>query len=246
MPVVKELIISVGLIATVMALATSAQKTGKPWQEWSKKEAESILNDSPWGQTQIETDTSEMFFRPQLDPGFNPSATNANRDRQGATNQATRVKYRIRFLSAKPIRQAVARLIKLEQANYNSTVEAYMNDFVDRQFDQWIAVAVTFEADDQRFSGEALQAFASSTAGSLKNSTYLERKDGKRLFLDLYQAPQADGLGAKFIFKRLVEGKPFLNNDSGEVRFVSELSNTLKLDMRFKVGKMMYDGKLEY
>ena len=39
-------------------IAGAAQKQSKPWTEWSKSEVEHIPNDSAWGQTQLETDTS--------------------------------------------------------------------------------------------------------------------------------------------------------------------------------------------
>jgi hypothetical protein len=244
----KRLCLSLALLATAITFTTNAQKNFKPWQEWSRNDAERILNDSPWGKTQVETDVSEMMFRPQAAPDARSGKSNADPERDsrgGATNQATTIKYRIRFLSAKPIRQAFARLIAFDQPAEDAKVKMYMNDFVERKFDQWIAVCVGFESRDQRFSGTALQAFASATTASLKNNTYLERKDGKRLYLHIYQAPSADGLGAKFIFERIVSERPFLNGDSGEVRFVSELGK-LKLDTRFKVSEMMYDGKLEY
>ncbi len=244
----KKLSLSILLLATVITNTSHGQKKPKPWQEWSRKEAETILNDSSWGKTQTETDISEMMFRPQAAPNPRTGASNADplRDeRGGATNQATEVKYRIRFLSAKPVRQAFARLIALDQPTEDPKVKVYMNDFVERKFDKWIAVTVGFESRDQRFSSKAIQAFASATTGSLKNNTYLERRDGKRLYLHVYQAPSADGLGAKFIFERIVDERPFLNSESGEVRFVSEIAS-VNLNMRFKVGEMLYDGKLEY
>jgi hypothetical protein len=244
----KKLSFSILFFATVVTYTSNAQRKSKPWQEWSRKDAETILNDSSWGKTQTETDTSEMMFRPQAAPNPRTGASNADplRDeRGGATNQATEVKYRIRFLSAKPIRQAFARMIALVQPTGDPKVKMYMNDFVERKFDRWIAVTVGFESRDQRFSSKAIQAFASATTGSLKNNTYLERKDGKRIYLHIYQAPSADGLGAKFIFERIVDERPFLNSESGEVRFVSEIAS-VNLNMRFKVGEMMYDGKLEY
>src|SRR5262245_13298179 len=79
----------------------------KPWTEWSKKDAEKILSDSPWSQTQVETDTSEMFYSPTSDPrapGVRTTGTSGNRQAQGATNQAVNVKYHIRFFSARPVR----------------------------------------------------------------------------------------------------------------------------------------------
>jgi hypothetical protein len=237
------------LVISAWPLVNGAQKKSKPWNEWSKKDAETILSDSGWGQTQVETDTSELFFRPQGAPNTltGPSNIDPTRDeRGGATNQATSVKYRISFLSAKPVRQAIARLMELEQSSSNSNVKAYMKDFVERRFDRWIAVTVTFESRDQRYLSQAAQSFNSAVSEVLKINTYLERKDGKRLFLHTYQAPGQDGLGAKFIFTRSIDGQRFLNSESGEVRFVSEVSKNIKLDRRFKVAEMIYEGQLEY
>ena len=61
-----------------------------------------------------------------------------------------------------------------------------------------------------------------------------------------YRAPIQDGLGAKFVFPRMVEGKPFIDANSGEIRFATELGKTVKISRRFKVTEMMYDGKLEF
>jgi hypothetical protein len=222
-------------MAGALAVGIGAQKKMKPWTEWSEKEAQKILDDSPWGQTQVETEHSEPFYSP------------ANRGTdQGAFNQATFLNLRIRFLSAKPIRQAFARVMELRQRAPNPQLLESLRAFVDRQFDDWIVVAVNYDSKDRRLSGPALQAFNSANVGLLKNQTYLEIKGGKRLFLEDYKAPIEDGLGAKFIFPRLVEGKPFITPESGEVRFYSEVPKLTKLNMRFKLSEMMYEGQLEY
>ena len=232
------------LILCSLGGLVSAQKKMKPWTEWSKKDAEKILNDSPWGQTQIATDTSEMTYRPTV------TATTADRsvsDRteRGAVNQEVFVKYRIRFLSARPIRQAFARVIEIEQKQADSKLLEQLRSFVDRSFEEYIVVAVAFESSDQRFSGPVMQEINSAVASTLKNSTYLERKDGKRLFLMDYRAPISDGMGAKFVFPRMVDGEPFIKPDSGEVRFFAEVGKKVKLDMRFKVSEMALEGRLE-
>ena len=58
--------------------------------------------------------------------------------------------------------------------------------------------------------------------------------------------PGGDGFGARFIFLRNVDEQPFINSNSGEVRFVTKYPNGLKVDRRFKVSEMMYEGQLEY
>lgn len=220
----------------------AAQKKPKPWTEWSLKEAQKMLEDSAWAQTQVISDTSEMFYL----PGRGAGEVAANRDVRGALNQATDLNLHIRFLSAKPIRQAFARAIQLERGELSERLAQGLRDFVERRFDDTIVVAVTYDSKDRRFSGPAMQAFGSATIGTLKNKTYLERKDGKRQFLVDYQAPTDDGLGAKFIFLRIVDGRPFITAETGEVRFYCELSEGITLNMRYKVKDFMYDGVLEF
>jgi hypothetical protein len=226
----------------IFLLLTISVAQQKPWTEWTKAEAEKVLNGSGWTQTQIETDTSEMMYSPTSQGG----STGGRRAAQGANNQAISVNYHIRLLSAKPVRQAFMRVIQLTQKKPDQDLLSGLHSFVDRDFSDFIVVAVTFDSTDGRYSGPALQAFASANLGTLKNRTYLERKDGKRVFLLNYHAPINDGLGAKFIFPRIVDEKKFLNAESGSVRFYSEVNNQLKLNVAFKLSEMMYNGQLEY
>ena len=246
--------IAVLAIMLFMASAVLAQKPTKPWTEWSQKDAQKILDDSAWGRTQTETDASQMFYSPTSQgagPGLGTRNTSNDSSRlsQGATNQAVPLNFRIRFFTARPVRQAFARTIALKQATVTKELTAQLTAWSDQHTDDWIIVAVAFDSTDQRYSGPVMQAFGSATAETIKNSTYLERKDGKRVFASEYQAPGPDGAGAKFVFARTLEGQPFLNAESGEVRFYSEFATAkppFKLDMRFKVADMMFDGKLEY
>ena len=118
--------------------------------------------------------------------------------------------------------------------------------FVERDFSSYVVIAVSVDSQDRRILGPVLQEINGATTGTLKNTTYLERQDGKRVFLMQYKAPIADGLGAKFIFPRLVDGEPFLGSNSGTVRFFAQFSDAFKLNMRYKVSDMIYDQKLEY
>lgn len=241
-------------LTTTFLLVSIGVSQQKPWTEWTKAEAEKILNHSAWGQTQTETDTSEMVYTPTTQGGGVANArtttdrqvVNNNRVAQGANNQAISVNYHVRLLSAKPVRQALMRVITLTQKDQDPRLLRDLAAFVERDFGDYIAVAVSFDSTDGRFSGPALQAFSSAALGTLKNKTYLERKDGKRLFLMDYHTPINDGLGAKFIFPRFVEERPFLNAESGSVRFYSEVTGQIKLNVTFKLSEMIYNGQLEY
>jgi len=218
-------------------LVAGAQKKAKPWDEWNEKEVQKMLNDSPWGQTQTDTNTSEMVYSPT-----NQGASSSSRSTEGAYNQAINLNFRIRLLSAKPIRQAFARSVGMK----NPQLVEKLRAFADQKSDQWIVVAVDYDSTDQRSTGKAMQSFNSAITSTLKNNTYLETKDGKRVFLQEYMAPIKDGMGAKFVFPRTSDDKPFVNAESGYLRFYSEMGASIKLNMRFKIADMMYDGKLEY
>jgi hypothetical protein len=233
------------LVLTAVAVDTvTGQKQPKSWKEWSKKDAEKILNDSPWGHQQVDTDLSEMFYQPTTASGRAPNA-NARLE-QGATNQETKITYGIRFFSARPVRQAFIRMIQLNKKDLEPDVVARMNNFAEVPSPDSIIVAVTIEGTDKRTLGKAMQVIESAATGTLKNTTYLERNDGKRLFLEQYVPPGKDGFGARFIFPRMVDERPFLSTEFNDVRFVSEFGTSIKLNMRFKVSDMMMDGKLEY
>jgi len=241
-----------------MTIAASAQKENYSWMELPRKEAERILTNSPWSQTQVDTDASEMFYSPTR-PGTSAVAQtttkgnigtqqsiNNNRADRGALNEEVHTSYRISFLSARPIRQAFAKMILSSERGPNEQLASQLQAFVERDFSSFVVIAVKIDSTDQRLLGPVMQAINSATTGTLKNTTYLERQDGQRVFLMQYNAPIADNLGAKFIFPRLVDGQPFLKSDSGSVRFFAQFNDSFKINMVYKVREMIYEQKLEY
>jgi hypothetical protein len=238
-------------ILLLFAVTASAQKT-KPWTEWSAKDAEKVLNDSAWGQTQTEQDSSSQPSSTSAITQTTAAKENQVRNADAAKNvesgetkaPAMAVHYRVRLLSAKPIRAAFVRMIEIQGAPPEKV--AQLRTFVDRDFGDYIVVTITVDGTDRKRMGVVMSEITNVDAEALKATTYLERKDGKRVALMEYRAPVQDGLGAKFVFPRMVDGKPFLLADSGEVRFATEAGKAVKISKRFKVSEMMYDGKLEY
>ena len=114
----RRIAIFAALTLLVFAAMATAQKKEKKWTEWSKQEAEKILTSSPWAQTQTDTDTSQMMYSPTNDPrmtGGRTTDTTDSRLGQGATNQAVNLVFHVRMFSARPIRQALVRLMELQQ-----------------------------------------------------------------------------------------------------------------------------------
>ena len=236
------------LILFVMIFATSAliAQTGKPWVEWNLKETTKVLNDSAWGHTQLETREAEGGAAAITNTGSSRSMTPRDASKSAPGAITSYIKYYIRLLSAKPVRQAVVRKLILETPEIDAERQNQLKAFAEATTSDFIVVAVVAEAKDPTMGGEAAQAFKVATLESLKDSTYLERADGQRVPLSDFVAPVADGLGAKFVFKRSLNNQPFVEAGSGQFKFYSQLSKKIKLEARYKVSEMMYDGRLEY
>jgi hypothetical protein len=229
--VFAAVIFSMGLV-----VSAAAQLDKKPFHEWSEKDATKVLNDSGWGQTQTYTDTSNQ-------PNTNRAASN-----QTLITDVVYVNFRIRFLSAKPVRQAFCRMIELQQkGGVNDQLAKQLDALANADFPDYVVISVLCDSPSQSNKLQQANAgFFKYITAELKNDTYLLTKGGQRVFLHEYQAPRKDGLGAKFIFPRLVDGKPVITPESQEVLFHSELPGLIALNMRYKVKDMMFNGKLEY
>src|ERR1051325_3490464 len=156
------------LVLTLLMAASPViigQATHGPWMEMSKKDAEKLLADSPWSQTQVDTDTSEMFFSPTragvastgrstvASSATGQASINNNRADRGAVNQAIEVRYRICFLSARPIREALARMVIAAQHETDADLINRLQAFVQRDFSPYVVIAVNIDSTDNRFLG---------------------------------------------------------------------------------------------
>lgn len=232
-----------------IAAPASAQKD-KPWTEWTEKEAAKVLNDSAWGQTQ--TELAEAAELTSVQAVTQTTAARREDQRLSAANSVesgeskarASINYRVRFLSAKPVRAAFVRMIELQGATPERVAE--LRTFVDRSFADYIVISLAIDGTDRKRLGPSTEELKTADEATLQKTAYIERKDGVRLFLTNFRAPSQDGLGAKFVFPRVVNGKPFIDAGTGEVKFVLEIGKTIKINRKFKVSEMMYDGKLEY
>ena len=223
-------------LTTLCAGNASAQWDKRPYREWSEKEARNVLDNSPWGQTQTVTDTSHMF-----DTG---RAVVSNERREV---EVPETKFHIRLFTAKPVRQATSRLIEIQRkGEISKPLAAQLEGLANADFPDYIIITVIMEvAKSGSQMGAAASLLDRQTTSQLKPDTFLSLK-GQRLFLVEYQPPRPDGLGARFIFPRLVDGKPFISETDGELLFHSSLNSGPELSMRFKVKEMTFNGRLEY
>src|SRR5690349_1312813 len=149
--------LAITLIALMAAAAVAQKKDEKPWTEWSKKDAEKMLSDSPWSKVQTDTDTSQMFYSPTQDPTrMGTSSNDSSRLAQGATNQSVNVSFQVHFFSARPVREALARVMEISNKT-PADVTAKVNQFAEMPSPSSIIVTVTYASSEQRYSGVVMQ-----------------------------------------------------------------------------------------
>jgi hypothetical protein len=218
------------------AMSAAAQIDKKPYNEWSEKEAQKILNNSAWSQTQTVTDTSGTFNSGGI------------QQRRSGSGDVVNVNFRVRFFSSKPVRQAFSRLIEIQQKEkLSEPVAAQLKALSEVEFSDHIVISIDCDAPTATNKLQlAKAALMTSTAAEFKNNTYLLTKDGERLYVQDYQKPGKDGFGAKFIFPRMVNGKPYITSDSDELVFRAQVGNVVSINVRYKIKDMMYGNKLEY
>jgi hypothetical protein len=218
-----------------LMMSATAQIDRKPYREWSEKEATKILNDSPWGQTQTITDTSSTFMAGGIGRGSGRS-------------DVVNIHFRVRLFSARPVRQAFSRLIALQQKEkLSDTLASQLKALSEAEFADHIVISVDCDAPTATNKLQlAKAALITSTAAEFKNNTYLLTKNGERLYLQDYQKPGKDGLGAKFIFPRTVNGEPYITPKSEEIVFRAQLGSIIAINVRYQARELMFAGRLEY
>ena len=235
-------IICAPVVVFICALSILGQWNKKPYTEWSEKDVKKLLENSPWGQTQVFSDTSNEFGT-----GIARGALGTE-DRSSGDYSAHYLNIRLRLLSSRPVRQAFARMVMLMQkGQVNDQLNAQLKAFATQDFPDFIIISLDCDAKETKNEIREFKTLMDTrTLNDLKNNTYISGKNGERVFITAYQPPKTDNLGAKLIFPRLVNGAPFITPDTDEIHFYSEFSRKYVLNMRYKVKDMMVDGKLEY
>jgi hypothetical protein len=242
----------------------------KPYSKWSKKDVEKMFNDSPWGKTHniaILPNESATGNISVTTPGDLNTTTARNQRTLGSRNlEREQINYfHIRFLSAKPMRMAVARTIMLN--NKGKVNQASLDAFVEKGDPDNIMIVMQVSAKPA--SSPSLPEYRSALMNlrtpDLVNNASLATKSGKKVFLAHYEPPGRDGLGAKLFFPRnMPDGTPFATLEDEEIRFEMEIktrtiqfgrgeegnvpSNEERVDRiyrQFKLKDMMLKGKLE-
>jgi hypothetical protein len=230
----------------------------KPFSQWTEKQAQKILSDSPWGKTQLVTlegsgpglEGGGGVYGPPTTGGRPDAAAGAGGGTQtrpgspggpdggspagpGGNREARTANFQVLWYSSTKVRQAMGRLGQL----HGSLSEEQVNTFSQQPMENYV-IAI---------SGPMMKPFEEASSESLKAKTFLASKKDKNRKAELkeYVSPKdrKDGL-ALFAFPRSLDGKPFLEVADEEAQFVTE-QGLVRVRASFKLAKMMTDGKLD-
>ncbi len=232
------ILVAAGLL--VGLLSAGNDWADKPFLEWSEKEAKSILQLSPWSKTQTIADLPTPQARPRdEEPSEGSGTSEVTLPKFEGTSDLKGATYSIGFLSALPVRLAVARRAMLQGSIDEEQAVAFANQ---GQFDDHIVVSVSAAS-----SGRDLRAFLQVSGVELQDSSYLRLRQSKeKIYLQEYISPAESANGQPlFVFPRKRAGQDLIQLDQKAVTFFAPINNDLKLERSFSLKNMVYQGKLE-
>jgi len=240
------------------AIAGYAQSvwTAKPFTQWSRSDAENILNNSPWS-TQQEVRV-QFEKEKQTAAGSYSGVSSA-----AAVSSQTEVMsdlpvdfiFTLRLRSALPVRQALVRLKQLESDSRKlskkdlETFDAQIKGLLECPACAGNYVVTLSSKSVNRPGADAVYTtFKGGRLPDLQRFVFLANERGERRGLVHFVAPKVPGDDAIFFFPRLDEkGAPLLTPENKQLlitlsdKQVNSVSN-FKID----VSKLVMNGKVEF
>lgn len=228
------------VIACTALLALAQQFwESKPFAGWSKEEVNTILEKSPWA----------SVFNRSIE-----SVGHVRVDASGTEMKYDKLSFRVVFVTAKPVRMALARRAALMDSA--AAAKTDWGKYIDQADEKNIMLAMYFSANPAGSNIELVlsQLLMDLKTADLANQTFLSA-DGKKVTLQQYDAFGENGYGVKFIFPRsLPDGSPVIGANAKEIRFgtvlaiakdkrLDVLPPTIPISCKWDAKKMTFEGK---
>jgi hypothetical protein len=240
---------------TVIAWGQEAW-TKKPFMEWSRSEAEKIMNDSPWASQQ---EVRLRFDKEAQKAAGSYSGVSAASAAQSQTEVSRDLPvdfvFTLRLRSAVPLRQALVRLRQLQtDIEKMSPKELAAFDAQTKGLLECPACAanyvVTLSSKSKNSPGAdaVFAAFKGGRLADLQRYVYIANERGDRRALVYFVPPKVPGDEATFFFPRLDEkGSPLLGPENKEllVNLTDNQANSIT-NFKLDVSKLIVNGKVEF
>jgi hypothetical protein len=249
-------------VVIAAAVSTAAQEepwAGKPFREWTKREAERVLSDSPWTQTQTVKVRGERRLQSVAGsavPGATGSADPSLRTSVGAAEAPVDFSFTLRLRSGLPVRQALVRLRQLE-AGYDKMRESERAAFDAKTKGlldcpacaDFYVVTLSARSKQEPGADPVFTTLKGARLEDLKRYVYLANDRGERRPLVNIIPPKVPGDEAIFYFARLDEkGAPLFTAANRRLIFnlsdgeVNTVSNLFEVDL----SRVTIGGRVEF
>jgi hypothetical protein len=193
------------LLFPFLAFSATSWTTLSPFHQWSLDRTVKLLNDSPWAR-------QETYTRVLQGVG---SGISGEKEIYNT--------FYVRFLSARPVREAYARIQQI-QHGYDKMPEEKRRQFEQTQLpnlnmdvSKWIVLSVGFRSNDPNEESTLRHFFQSETVETLKTKAFLSTSSFPQVELSAYFPQQEESIGAKFVFPREINGIPVVTKDCRKV-----------------------------
>jgi hypothetical protein len=246
----------------------------KEWKQWSKGDAQKMLEDSPWAKKWKMGEVLQLAFG-------QPTQGTGREDRP-------EMYYVVQLRSAQPIRQGVIRLAQIAN-NYAKMPDAQKQAFdhqggayIDKVYEDVVVVHVVYGSNVTMVERNMARLWQGFPEGVVPTDTYLTASNGKRVAPVRLISPPGGGYEFELIFPRLENNEPIIGPNDTHIRVefptpdlralgggadntaiaatdpgnrpistdtssrqILERSRT-RVFAEFKLDKMKFNGKLEY
>jgi hypothetical protein len=223
-----------GILLALMAGTPPSWITQEHFSKWPLNRAVQILNVSPWAK-------HETYTRVISGVG---SGISGEKEIYNT--------YYVRFLSARPIREAYARIQQI-QHGYDKMSSERRRQFeeaqspnLDLNVSRWIVVSVSFRSNDPNEESSVRRFFQSETVETLKTKAFLSTTSCPQVELSAYFPQREESVGAKFVFPREVNGAPVLTKESPSItlELLDVPGTNARLRATFEVKPMIIGDQL--
>jgi hypothetical protein len=193
------------LLSPLMAFAATSWKNTEPFHQWSLDKAVKVLNDSPWAKQQTYTRVIRG-----VGSGISGEKEIYNT-------------FYVRFLSARPIREAYARIQQIQHGfdamspEEQRQFEEAQSPNLDIDVSEYIVLTVSFRSNDPNEESRVRRFFQSETVETLKTKAFLSTPTCPQVEITAYFPQKEESVGAKFVFPREYDGLPVITEECSSV-----------------------------
>lgn len=238
-----------------------AQETwkSKPFSQWSRGEAESILNNSPWAsRTALRMNFDKKTQKVAGNYGVvDPLDRNPGniKDIQASTDIPVDFQFTLRLRSALPVRQAVARLKQLDtdveklNAKDLAAFDTQIKGLIDcPACESNYVITLSSKSSNSPGADAVYTSFKGGRLADMQRYVFIANEHGEQRALVHFVAPKVPGDEAIFFFPRLdARGVPLLTPENKEL-IVNLSDNEVNSVANFKIDvtKIVVNGRVEF